>query len=181
LIVRQFCVLVAFLFPYLLSAQSSLKFELLTADDGLSHNKVQCILQDKQGYLWFGTVYGLNRYDGYSFKVFENVPGDSSTLANNDIISLYQDSKGIIWIGTSTVLSSYDPQTEIFTNYNLPALQGWIYDFAEDDDGMLWLATGAGLFAFNRANKKIFYNKTDSTGRENIQNILKDKGDNNIF
>lgn len=181
LIVRQSFVLVIFLFPSLLRSQSSLKFELLTADDGLSHNKVQCILQDQQGYLWFGTVYGLNRYDGYTFKVFENVPGDPSTLADNDIISLYQDHKGIIWIGTSTILSSYDPQTEKFSNYNLPELHGWIHDFYEDDNDTLWLATGAGLFSFNRANKKIFYIKTDSAGKENIQSILKDKNDKNIF
>jgi ligand-binding sensor domain-containing protein len=180
LIIRQSFVLVIFLFPSLLRSQSSLKFELLTADDGLSHNKVQCILQDAQGYLWFGTVYGLNRYDGYTFKVFENVPGDPSTLADNDIIGLYQDHKGIIWIGTSTVLSSYDPRTEKFSNYNLPALHGWIHDFAEDND-TLWLATGTGLFAFNRANKKISYIKTDGDGKENIQSILKDKNDKNIF
>src|SRR3954463_12493445 len=57
---------------------SSFKFEHLNATDGLSHNKVQCILQDKQGYIWFGTVSGLNRYDGYGFKVFVNIPEDSS-------------------------------------------------------------------------------------------------------
>jgi len=175
-------VLLFLLFPVLLfSQQPSLKFEHLSADDGLSHSKVQCILQDKQGYLWFGTVYGLNRYDGYSFKVFENVPGDSSTPGNNDVMSLYQDKNGIIWIGTSTILSSYNPQTEHFINYNLPALQGWIHAFAEDDDGTLWIASGNGLFSLNSATKKLEFSKTDNAGKENIEGVLKDKSDKNIL
>src|SRR6478672_6617796 len=77
-----------------LSHISQLKFEHLNATDGLSYNKVQCILQDKQGYIWFGTINGLNRYDGYTFKVFKNIPEDSSTIATNDIICLYQDKEG---------------------------------------------------------------------------------------
>ena len=55
---------------------------------------------DKRGYIWFGTVYGLNRHDGYNFKVFENIPEDSSTIGTNDIICLYQDREGLIWVGT---------------------------------------------------------------------------------
>ena len=86
---------------YLPAQSSSLKFEYLTSDDGLSYNKVQCILQDKQGYIWFGTLNGLNRYDGYSFKIFESKPGDSLSIGNNNIISLYQDKAGMIWIAQS--------------------------------------------------------------------------------
>lgn len=178
---KHFGVLLLFFIPHLLLAQASIEFEHLTANEGLSHNKVQCILQDKQGYMWFGTIYGLSRYDGYSFKVFENVPGDSTTLANNDVVSLYQDSKGIIWVGTSTILSGYNPQTEKFINYNALPLQGFIHDFAEDDNGILWIATENGLYAFDRVKKSAVFQKTDDNGRENIQGILKDRSDKNIF
>ena len=130
-----------------LSHISQLKFEHLNANDGLSYNKVQCILQDKQGYIWFGTVSGLNRYDGYAFKVFANIPEDSSTIAADDIISLYQDKDGLIWIGTATSsFSSYNPRTQRFKNYSFPSFKGWIHDFKEDENGLLWLSTGDVLF-----------------------------------
>ncbi len=158
------------------SAQASpFKFEHLTATEGLSHNKVQCILQDKQGYMWFGTVHGLNRYDGYTFKVFENIPGDSLSIANDNIISLYQDKNDLIWIGTFTVLSCYNPGTETFRNYNLPALHGEIHDFKEDENGMLWIATGFGLFSFDKKTQHETYHATGDSGRGNIHSILKDK------
>jgi len=131
------------------------------------------MLQDKQGYIWFGTVYGLNRYDGYTFKVFENIPGDSSSIANNDIISLYQDKSGIIWIGTSTILSSYNPGTETFNNYFLPTLQGEIHDFEEDESGMLWIATGYGLFSLDKQRTHEMYHATTDSAGDNIQSILK--------
>src|SRR6476620_1963723 len=122
---------------------SQLKFEHLNANDGLSYNKVQCMLQDKQGYMWFGTVSGLNRYDGYTFKVFENIPEDSSTIGADDIISLYQDHEGLIWIGTGTSsFSSYNPRREKFKNYSFSSFNGWVHDFKEDENGLLWLATG---------------------------------------
>ncbi len=158
------------------SAQASpFKFEHLTATEGLSHNKVQCVLQDKQAYMWFGTVHGLNRYDGYTFKVFENIPGDSLSIANDNIISLYQDKNDLIWIGTSTVLSCYNPGTETFRNYNLPALHGEIHDFKEDENGILWIATGFGLFSFDRKTQQETYHATVELGRDNIHSILKNK------
>jgi len=174
---RLFFLTCSFVIITITSAQPpALKFEYLSTSDGLSHNKIQCILQDKQGYLWFGTIYGLNRYDGYTFKVFENIPGDSLSLANNDIVCLYQDSEDLIWMGTSTSsFSSYNPRTETFKNYSLPATAEVIHDFEEDENGLLWLATGNGLFSFNKKNKKILRYVTDNSGRENIQGILKDK------
>lgn len=121
--VNSMLYLYVFVIPFFsFSRQQPYHFEHLTVADGLSHNKVQCILQDKQGYMWFGTIYGLNRYDGYNFRKFENIPGDTLTPGNNNVVSLYQDSDEIIWIGTSTMLSSYNPAKETFHNYHLPAL-----------------------------------------------------------
>ncbi|MBG9377913.1 hypothetical protein I5907_16855 [Panacibacter sp. DH6] len=156
-------------------------FEIITAAEGLSHNKVQCILQDHQGYIWFGTVYGLNRYDGYTFRTFENTPGDTASLANNNIVSLFQDSKHIIWIGSSTGLSSYNPVTNKFTNYNFPLLQGYVYDFFEDADRTLWLAGSNGLFSLDQYRRQITRHPTDNNGRENIQGIVPDQQNKNIL
>ena len=155
--------------------QSDMKFEHLTAVQGLSYNRVQCILQDRQGYMWFGTADGLNRYDGYTFRMFKNIPGDSSTIAINDIVCLFEDSEGFIWIGTSTSsFSRYDPRTETFKNYSLPAQKAYTHDFEEDEHKILWLATGNGLFSFDKKTNNLTYHITDDSGRENIHSILKD-------
>ena len=71
------------------------KFSRLDIYDGLSHNQVNGILKDPDGFLWFGTMSGLNRYDGYSFKVFRNKHGDSSSLCNNHIHALYELPGGV--------------------------------------------------------------------------------------
>src|SRR5215470_20240687 len=78
-----------------------LYFSRITSANGLSHNKVNCILQDKRGFIWFGTEDGLNRYDGQYFTVFRNNPSDTSTISGNIITDLLEDEKGIIWIATS--------------------------------------------------------------------------------
>lgn len=153
------------------------KFEQLTETEGLSHTRVQCILQDRQGYIWFGTVRGLNRCDPYGFRPFLNETGDSLSIANNNIICLYQAKDDMIWIGTSTGLSRYNPLTETFSNYNLPGTKGRVrvHDIKEDTDGLLWLATDNGLLSFDRIKRQAFHFNTDSSGLENVQNILLDK------
>src|SRR3989337_4485113 len=76
------------------------QFDHFNLDDGLSQYTVYCIIQDSKGFLWFGTADGLNRYDGYKFKIFRNDPVDSTSLSANRIYSLYEDSYQNLWIGT---------------------------------------------------------------------------------
>lgn len=130
--------------------------------------------------MWFGTIYGLNRYDGYNFRKFENIPGDTLTLGNNNVVSLYQGTDETIWIGTSTMLSSYNPAKETFRNYNVSSLQSVIHDIKEDEEGVLWLATGSGLFSFDKKTNKTRYVATNDSVRNNIQCILISK-DKNIL
>lgn len=75
-------------------------FFSLSVQDGLSDSDVNCIIQDRKGFLWIGTESGLNRYDGYEFKVFKNNQNDPGSLPYNSIWSLYEDRAGYIWIGT---------------------------------------------------------------------------------
>src|SRR3970282_602883 len=95
-------ILFALLFFHVsLTAQyDNLKFKHLNSNDGLSQNFISCILQDKTGFLWFGTKDGLNRYDGYNFKVYRHDPFDTTSVSGNFIFSMYEDSKGRLWIGT---------------------------------------------------------------------------------
>ena len=73
-------------------------FKQFTDADGLSQSTIFAMIQDQQGYLWLGTIYGLNRYDGYQFRVYVNDPSDITSISDNFISALYEDSDGFIWI-----------------------------------------------------------------------------------
>ena len=86
----------------------------------LSSPNVFAILQDRQGFLWFGTEDRLNRFDGYSFKVFQHDPSDPASLSHNWIWSLYEDRAGTLWVGTyGGGINRFDAATEGFTRYSL--------------------------------------------------------------
>ena len=95
--------------------RKNVRFEHISLEDGLSQAFVACTLQDRDGFMWFGTQEGLNRYDGYTFKVFSYDPEDPKSLSNNFVKTIYQDSMGMIWVGTDGGgLNLYDPLTESF-------------------------------------------------------------------
>src|SRR5436189_5825298 len=89
---------------------SSFYFRALTTNDGLSDGIVRAISQDKYGFIWIGTSYGLNRFDGTGIKAFFAKKADSTSLPNNYISSLYQDANGDLWLGTLKGLCRYDYQ-----------------------------------------------------------------------
>ena len=144
---------------FLIHAQPvNMSLRYLRTEEGLSQNEVTSILQDNEGFMWFGTRSGLNRYDGYEFLVFDQVPGDSGSLVNTSIERIYKDSKGIIWIGTkSNGISRYNPVTGKFLNmpFNEPSAQNILPDkrvisFCEDSDGDMWIGTwNGGLLKYN--------------------------------
>ena len=81
-------------------SQNNASFEKFSTEQGLSQNSIVRMLQDSRGFLWICTFDGLNRYDGYQFKIFRHIPGDSTSLSNNKILSICEDESGDIWIGT---------------------------------------------------------------------------------
>lgn len=93
-----------------------LKFDHLTSRDGLSHNFVLDIFQDKEGFIWIATVEGLNKFDGYKFTTFLSRAEDSSSLSSSHIGCLAGDSNGNLWVGTSQGLNLYDPERNSFRN-----------------------------------------------------------------
>ena len=85
-------------------------FKHYQVENGLSNNSVSSSLQDKNGFLWFGTINGLNRFDGYSFKVFRHNPEDSTSIGSNFIRCLYEDKKGccgLVRIRVFTYITPY--------------------------------------------------------------------------
>jgi ligand-binding sensor domain-containing protein len=85
-----------------------LKFDHLTKKEGLSNNYVLDIYQDKYGFIWIGTLDGLNRYDAYDFEIFRHDPADSLSISGNLITSITEDIYGNLWIGTKNGLNKYD-------------------------------------------------------------------------
>lgn len=182
--------IIRFLFLLQLSvvAQNSLvKVTNLSLEEGLSQSNVRCMLQDKTGFLWIGTQDGLNRYDGYSFRIFKNDPKDTNSLSDNMITCLLEDKKGFLWIGTLDGLNKYNPKTGKFIHYfakrgEAPQLHGKsILSLAEDSSGNIWIGTHlAGLSKFNPINGKIKTYLNDpsdnnSISSNNIMALLKDR------
>ena len=97
----------------------AVRFERFTVDQGLSQNTVTQITQDSHGFLWVATRDGLNRYDGYNFKVYRHDPKDSSSLANSFIYAVFEDSQGQLWVGSRGGLHRYDRQNDTFIRYLL--------------------------------------------------------------
>lgn len=90
-------------------------FRQYQVQDGLSNNTIRCCIQDEQGYMWFGSRDGLNRFDGYSFHTFRNDSEEPNSIGDNHINALAIDTKGTMWIGTNMGVYSYNPEKEDFT------------------------------------------------------------------
>jgi ligand-binding sensor domain-containing protein len=127
-----------------------------TTHEGLPSESTTGALKDKRGFMWIGTMNGLCRFDGYSFKNLVNIPGDSTSITNNYIKSLTQDSQGRIWVGTMDGLNILDPLTEKFKRiYHKEKIKGSlsnnkIWSVFCDSEGIVWVGTDDG---FNRYNK----------------------------
>src|SRR3972149_5421552 len=92
----------------------------LRVKDGLSQSSILAILQDKHGFMWFATGSGLNKYDGYTFKVYLNHPQDFLSISDNGISALYEDRDGYIWVGTTGgFINKFDRRTETFRRINI--------------------------------------------------------------
>ncbi len=129
----------------------------ISTEQGLSSTDVQSVLRDRQGFLWFSTLDGLNRYDGYKMKVFKNTLTDPTSLSDNAIRTIVEDRSGTLWIGTwFGGLNRYERATETFTRFQHDPddpkglSSNSVYAILEDGDGILWLGTrGGGLNRFD--------------------------------
>ena len=154
------------------------RFTRFSVEQGLSQSTVQAMLQDRRGFLWFGTEEGLNRYDGYSFVVFKNDPTDPKSLPDSKISALHEDRRGRLWVGTWKGLSLFDYRAETFTA--MPQIHNRIDAILEDADGTLWVATdGEGLWSEAPADgtfHQYMHQPKDpnSLGSSNLSSVLRD-------
>ncbi|HET6446515.1 MAG TPA: two-component regulator propeller domain-containing protein, partial [candidate division Zixibacteria bacterium] len=138
--------------PTLPAEDNKLHFDHVTLEDGLSQSTTTSIVQDDQGFMWFGTSNGLNRYDGYEITVFKHIPSDSNSLSDNLIQTLFVDSSGTMWIGMEGGgLERFVGEKEQFEHYkNDPddsssISSNFVYSIHEDRSGTLWVGTLNGL------------------------------------
>jgi len=164
-------------------------FSYYTTDDGLSQNMIDCILKDSRGFIWFGTWYGLNRFDGYNFLVYKNNPNDSNSLNSNFIHALNEDKFGNIWIGTRKGLNLFLFDIDRFKNkfYNVATKKYFSIskkvNFIFINNEEIWIATEKGIEVFKIIDKE--GNLTNVNDKDliktislNVNVVIKDKKKN---
>ncbi len=139
--------------PGIFSAQGIFRFEHFNIEDGLSQSTVSSILCDKNGFLWIGTMNGLNRYDGYNFKIYKGQTIEQNAMANNRVTKLWQDNLGFIWLETyDHFFHFFNPKKEVFKSipyYNDPGKNNIrpSSSFLQYSDDEVWIGTvGNGIY-----------------------------------
>ena len=141
--------------------KKDMNFSLISIEQGLSQSTVFSILQDKRGFMWFGTNDGLNKYDGYKITIYKPDPGNPNSLAGNRVFSIFEDSRGELWIGTDGGLNRFDRDREIFEHFTYEKNRkncipdNHVTCIKEDKEGFLWIGTNNGLAKYDR-NKNLF-------------------------
>jgi ligand-binding sensor domain-containing protein len=133
------------------------RFSHLTPEDGLSQGNIACFYQDYKGFMWIGTFNGLNRYDGYSIKVFNTDPKDTLSLGNAYVKFICEDNKHNLWLGTyGGGLSVYNPITGYFKSIHNMNLNGKNIELKNSSglqlgpDGNMWYSEEIqGIFVFD--------------------------------
>ncbi|HEY4338285.1 MAG TPA: two-component regulator propeller domain-containing protein, partial [Puia sp.] len=121
------------------------KFEHISTNLGLSQSSVLCIFQDSRGFMWFGTRDGLDRYNGYEFTVYKNVPNDPKTISNNFITGITEDGNGDLWIATwGGGVNRYDHTKDRFIHYSTNSFTRFINCVLQDRRGQIWIGTNGG-------------------------------------
>ncbi len=167
-------------------------FKHLTIDDGLSQNSINCIHQDKYGFMWIGTQDGLNRYDGYNFIEYRHDRNNKNSISNNYIWDIKEDKEGILWIATfGGGLNRLDPLTGEFSYFNMTAgdpnsfPSNRLFSIAETPDGILWIGSNEGLIRFDKSTKTsqllLSQKKPDGTNADNYIGIVTTDNYNNVW
>lgn len=133
--------------------QLQYNFRHFSPNEGLSNDAVRGIAQDKYGFIWIGTNYGLNRFDGTRVKKYFWNPNDSTSISNDFVRSMYGDKQGRIWIGSDPGFSLYDYERDCFIRFGNSYAN--ILAITEDKDGVIWTATSRGLRYTDIKNRQL--------------------------
>jgi ligand-binding sensor domain-containing protein/signal transduction histidine kinase len=178
-------------FPPIQDNGATLRFLHFGSEEGLSQSSAQVVLQDNLGFLWIGTQDGLNRFDGYSFKVFQPNPNDADALSSGEILSMFKGANGTLWIGTDTGLNRFDPISGKFKHWvhdgqNPTSLANNVVQaIYQDPQGALWIGTQGGLDQFDLATNQFLHirmpDKTASSSNADSINALYEDGHHTLW
>lgn len=167
----------------------NIKFRKYSVIDGLSQNIVYSVNQDRKGFIWICTQQGLNRFDGKEFVIYKNDPQDKNSIANDLVYSSYNSADGKLWFGSiDGNFFCYNPEYNNFVNYKIPLRKNktdskfFVFDFAEDKSGTLYIASfGEGVLRF-LPDKKIFTGRLNSKYfKDKLKNTTKILSDNDTI
>ncbi len=174
---KKHAIIIFLIFQCLLIESQTLRFKKITSNEGLSQSEIYSFLKDKHGFMWIGTLDGLNRYDGYKITKYNVGLNEFSSISNNTVHSLAEDAKGRIWIGTDDGLNVLNTENQKIFKLNLPVTSNSfikIFHLFVDKE-MLWISTNQGLFLaditseeFDNIEKNTF--KFERFGNKNIEN-----------
>ena len=141
------------IFQFSIGQFNNLKFENLDTVDGLSSSTCLELYQDTEGFLWFGTIDGLNKYNGYEFEIYRSILNDTTSISNSRINAIQEDMNGNLWIGTNNGLNLFNKKRNNFTRINLykqvsltnnprKIINDLLFD---EENNTLWVATNTGV------------------------------------
>ncbi len=159
-----------------------IRFRSVTDIEGLHGEVIVAIHKDSRGFMWFGTNNGLNRYDGYTVKVYQHESGNPNSIPSGRIIDIIEDAQGILWLASTKGLVRFDTSKETFRLFSpdpddLSNTVNWAYKVLISNNGMFWLATLNGLHLFNPETlvfEKHFFSEEEGTNdfrRNRIRNM----------
>ncbi|MCG8373322.1 MAG: hypothetical protein MI700_07300 [Balneolales bacterium] len=166
----------------------SIRFEQITTEDGLSQSTINDILQDTRGFLWFATEDGLNRYDGYEFKIYRNDPYDAFSISSNQISTILEDQDGAIWVGTKGGgLNKFDREQDRFLRFqhdetdSKSISHNFVTALFQDPLGVILVGTQGGLNILEPATNEFrIYNAVDEhegISEARITTLYKDRNE----
>jgi signal transduction histidine kinase/ligand-binding sensor domain-containing protein/DNA-binding response OmpR family regulator len=139
-------------------------FARLDINNGLSQNHINCIYKDNAGFVWIGTMAGLNRFDGNTFKIYKHITNDTTSITDNFVNSIIQGADGLIWIGTRNSYNIYDPSLDIFYHHmpeelkSSPLTLDNISSIFCDKNKDLWFLTNSSGIVYYKARQKRWIN-----------------------
>ena len=182
--------LLGFLFQILpaFAQNSELSFEKLSQKNGLSNNAIKSLFQDKKGFMWFGTINGLNRYDGKEFLVYNHDPKNKKSISNDFINCISEDENQNLWIGTPKGINKYSPQTGEFLNFNNNPKNEKVFtsDFVTSlkiaANGLIWIGTKyKGIYIANTKKNKITHFELNKNQNATYITFIQEDFNKNIW
>ena len=158
-----------FIFPsfFLVASESNYSFSNFSPSDGLVHKTINCMMQDRDGFLWIGTSNGVSRFDGYSFRNFKHNSKNPRSLNGISVFGIVEGKDGRLWLSTDVGIEYFDKHTEEFRLSSIPEIKNNKFDknIHFDENGLLWINnSNTNFIAFDPQTQKIKHHITKIPG-----------------